>query len=153
MAEQFNVKELAVKLKAELGLLSPRNQEDFGIFFNSAYEHYSELLPSYVRRNVSFLLDSLFITISHSTDPVKNPTGFGLALGSFVGLLEKLKHPEVTKAIFSNAQATKFFRNSLSAFSSVKKFDRELLKPLLEQIDTTLLEGEELREYNENTKI
>jgi len=153
MAEQFDVKELAVKLKSELGLLNTRNQEDFGIFFNSAYEHYSELLPSYVRRNISFLLDSLFITIRHSTDPVKNPTGFGLALGSFIGLLEKLKHPEVTKALFSSAQATKFFRNSLNAFGSVKNFDRALLSSLLEQIDTTLLEGEELREYSENTKF
>ena len=153
MIEQFNVEKLAVKLKSELGLLNSRNEEDFKIFFLSAYEYYSELSPSYVRRNVSFLLDSLFITISHSTDPVKNPTGFGLALGSFIGFLEKLKHPEVVKALFSNAQATKFFKNSLNSFIVAKKFEIDLIRPLLDQINTTLLEGESLREYSENTKI
>ena len=146
----MDVSELVVRLKVELNLQGPRAQDDFRIFFLSAYNHYDDLLVSYVRRNISFLLDSLYITLSHSVDPLKNPTGFGLALGSFIGLLEKLKYPEVVKALFSDQQSVKFFKNCIKTFKSAKSFNFDLLSPFLEEINTILLEGEELKNYSDS---
>ncbi len=146
---QIDINDLVSSLQKKIAF-STRSAEDFKIFFTSSYNHYDALLPSYVRRNISFLLDSLFITASHAKDPLKNPTGFGLALGGFIMLSEKLKYPEITKALFSNTQATKFFRNTLVILLNTDLVDKQVFRTLFEDINTTLLEGEELKNYSES---
>lgn len=130
-----------------LGLDDLRTKEDFKIFFFSALERYKELRPSYIVRNVSFLCDSMYITLSHATNAKKNPSGFGLALGSFAGLLTKAEDSTVCESIFKNEMAFKFFNKCLELIKKVEGFDMVFLKDIIDEMDTSRLGPDELHEF------
>jgi hypothetical protein len=83
-----------------LGINAPKAREEFRSFLLSSYVKYDQLLPTYVRRNLSFMAESLMHTMSHAKMPSNNPSGFGLAFGSFIGLLMKAEDPYVCKLCF-----------------------------------------------------
>lgn len=140
------------QIQNALGLVDRRSKEDFVLFFRSAYEHYVPMVASYVKRNASFFADSIFVTLSHATNPIKNPQGFGLAFGSFVGLLSKAEDANVCKSLFSNVQTYKFIEKTIKLFESVKGFDMNSLKLVFVSMDVSLLEPEELEKFNNFVK-
>ena len=137
------------KFMDSIHLTDVRFRDDLKVYFFSSYDHYEKLVPSYVRRNITFLTDSIYVTLSHATDPLKNPTGFGLALGSFMGLLEKAQDPAVCKILISNETSYNFFVKIVNLFRKVHSFDMELIKEPMKDMAISMLETEELEKFNE----
>ena len=125
-----------------------REKDDFKIFFDSAYSKYMKLGDSYLGRNAGFLMNSLLITISHAQKPAKNPTGFGLSLGSIAAVIERMKNAEMCKAVIGNAQSSDFLDKTLRLFRTAEGFDINILKEMLLQVNITTLSPEEQVKLN-----
>lgn len=136
------------QLQEPLGLVDRRAKEDFVLYFMSAFDRYAYLKESYVVRNASFLSDSIFITLSHATNPVKNPSGFGLSLGSFIGFLDKAKDPAVCVVFFGNDATYSFLKKSIDIFKSIKGFDMNIIKNKLMEMDISRLEPADLGKHS-----
>ena len=148
MAESLITREKLDNLMDSLGIQEVRSREDFRIFFSSALERYNEMRPTYVARNISFLLDSLFITMSHATNPKKNPHGSGLSLGSLTGLLYKCSDAMVCEALFKNVQARDFFSKCMVLAKKTDNFNLVFFKEYVENMDISKLDNEELIIFN-----
>lgn len=140
--------EWLVGLQESFGLTSVRAKEDLVLYFMSAYDRYEELKPSYVSRNISFLADSIFITLSHATRPSSNPSGFGLALGSFLGFVSKASDAQVAKFMFSNNQTLEFMKKCVLLFKGIQNFDMNIVKDKLKEINISRLDSSELAAFN-----
>jgi hypothetical protein len=136
------------ELQTILGIEDKRAQDDFKIFFMSAYDRYADLKPTYVARNVSFLIDSIFVTLSHATSPKRNPSGFGLSLGSFAGFLKKGEDSQACKMIFSNEMSINFMKKIMDLFKKVEGFDTKYFGDLFVKMNISLLEPDELQRFN-----
>ena len=128
------------KLQSSLGLEDRRTKEDFRLFYMSARDHYDDLRPSYVARNISFLMDSIYITLSHATKPTRNPTGFGLSLGSFLGMIDKAKDSSVCLVLFKDEQAYSFLNKCTDLLKKVDGLDKESIKVAIQDMDISKLE-------------
>jgi len=136
------------QLQNSLGIADRRAKEDFSLYFMSAFDRYDVLKESYIVRNASFLSNSIFITLSHATKPIKNPSGFGLALGSFIGFVEKAKDPAVCVAFFNHESTHVFLKKCLEIFKKIDGFDMQIIKDTLEDMDVSRLEPRDLGNYS-----
>lgn len=148
MAESLITREKLDNLMDSLGIQEVRSREDFRIFFSSALERYNEMRPTYVARNISFLMDSLFITMSHATDPKKNPHGAGLSLGSLTGLIIKCSDSLVCEALFKNNQARDFFLKCVDLAKKTNNFNMVFFKDFVPMMDLSKLGTDELEAFN-----
>ena len=148
MADSLVTKEKLESLMSSLGLEERRAKEDFSIFFSSALERYREMRPSYVARNMAFLMDSLFITMSHATDPKRNPHGTGLSLGSLTGVLAKCSDSSVGAALFGNEQSFDFLGKCLEIARKMPGFKLDFFKSYAEKADSSKLEAHALERFN-----
>jgi hypothetical protein len=131
-----------------LGITNLKSQEEFKSFLLSSYVKYDQLLPTYVRRNLSFMAESLMQTMSHTTNPANNPSGFGLAFGSFIGLLMKAEDSYVCKVMFSDAKTNNSIMKMITILKSINGLDVSVVKEISQHMNTSMLEPAELEKYD-----
>jgi len=148
MAESDNLPEWLSKLQDSFGLTNVRAKEDLALYFMSAYDRYDELKPSYVVRNASFLVDSIYITLSHALKPAKNPPGFGLALGSFLGFISKAKDHSVAEAYLKNEVTFGFLVKCVDLFKKIDGFDMEIIRERIGEMDISKLDSVDLTQFS-----
>lgn len=134
-------------VQTSLGIVSQKSQEEFRSFLLSSYVKYDQLLPTYVRRNLSFMAESLMHTMSHATNPVSNPSGFGLAFGSFIGLLMKAEDPYVCKVMFSDQKVFSSIIKMIEMLKSINGLDIDVIKEVSQHMNTSVLEPQEKEKY------
>ena len=130
-----------------LGIVSPKAREEFRSFLLSSYVKYDQLLPTYVRRNLSFMSESLMHTMSHARMPVNNPSGFGLAFGSFIGLLMKAEDPHVCKVMFSDQKTNTSIHKMIEMLKSINGLDISVVREISQHMNTSMLEPAEQEKY------
>lgn len=131
-----------------IGIVNPKSQEEFRSFLLSSYVKYDNLLPTYVRRNISFMSDSLLQTMTYTKQPVSNPSGFGLVFGSFIGLLMKAEDQYVCKVMFSDQKTYTNIIKMIDILKSINGLDIDVIKEVAQHMNTTALEPAEQEKYD-----
>ncbi|MFA6073587.1 MAG: hypothetical protein WC758_05725 [Candidatus Woesearchaeota archaeon] len=134
-------------VEISLGITSQKAQEEFRSFLLSSYAKYDQLLPTYIRRNLSFMSDSLMQTLSHATVPASNPSGFGLAFGSFIGLMMNAEDPYVCKVMFSDLKTNININKMISILKSINGLDVSVVKEISQHMNTSMLDPAEQERY------
>jgi hypothetical protein len=134
-------------MQNSLGIINPKAQEEFRSFLLSAYTKYDQLIPSYVRRNISFISESIMNTMSHATAPSSNPSGFGLAFGSFIGLLMKAEDQYVCQIMFSDMKTYTNVNKTINLLKSINGVDISVVREIIQRMNTTMLEPPEKERY------
>jgi hypothetical protein len=134
-------------IQNSLGITAPKAREEFRSFLLSSYVKYDQLLPTYVRRNISFMAESLMHTMSHAKMPSNNPSGFGLAFGSFIGLLMKAEDPYVCKVMFSDEKVNTSIHKMINILKDINGLDISVVREISQHMNTSLLEGGEQDKY------
>jgi hypothetical protein len=134
-------------VQLSLGITSPKAQEEFKSFLLSSYVKYDQLLPTYIRRNIGFMSESIMHTMSHATVPSSNPSGFGLSLGSFIGLLMKAEDPYVCKVMFSDPKTNANVLKMISILKNINGMDITVVREIAQHMNTSMLEPQEQEKY------
>ncbi len=135
-------------IQTSLGITTPKQQDEFRSFLLSAYAKYDHFLPTYLRRNLTFTSDTVLHNVSRSTNPSNNPSGFGLGLGSFIGLLLKAEDPYVCQAMFAEHTVYKNISKCVEIFKNINGFDISVIRDTAQHMNVSLLEQAELERYN-----
>lgn len=134
-------------VQTSLGITSPKAQEEFKSFLLSSYVKYDQLLPTYIRRNIGFMSESLMHTLSHATVPSSNPSGFGLAFGSFIGLMMKAEDPYVCKVMFSDMKTNTNINKMINILKNINGLDISVVREISQHMNTSMLEPAEQERY------
>lgn len=134
--------------QASVGIITPKQQEEFRSFLLSAYAKYEQFLPTYVRRNLTFMSDTVLHNVSRSMNPANNPSGFGLGLGSFIGLLLKAEDPYVCQAMFADHTTYKNISKCVEILKAINGFDISVVRDIAQHMNASALEQAELERYN-----
>lgn len=126
-------------LEGNLGIVDYKLQQDFSLYYKAAVQKYKEMSTSYVKRNLPFLMSSLQTTLTHATNPAKNPSGFGLALGTFTGIMEKCVDAAMFKAMLESAQTFEILTKILQLFRKVPGLDMMIIGTLIATANPTEL--------------
>jgi hypothetical protein len=135
-------------VQTSLGIVNPKSQEEFKSFLLSSYVKYDQLLPTYVRRNLSFMSESLMQTMGHAKVPSSNPSGFGLAFGSFIGLLMKSEDPYVCKVMFSDQKTYTSIIKMIDMLKAINGLDITVVKEIAQHMNNSMLEPQEQEKYD-----
>jgi hypothetical protein len=135
-------------VQSSLGIITPKQQEEFRSFLFSAYAKYEQFLPTYIRRNLAFMSDTVLHNVSRSTNPANNPSGFGLGLGSFIGLLLKAEDPYVCQAMFADHTSYKNIMKCVEILKGINGFDISVIREIAQHMNASALDQDELERYN-----
>jgi hypothetical protein len=87
--------------------------------------------------------------MSHATQPSGNPSGFGLAFGSFIGLLMKAEDPYVCKVMFTDTQTNNNIIKMLNILKGINGLDMNVVREIAQHMNTSMLEPVEQERYEQ----